>query len=122
MYGGVDGIYDWDPVKRECYWLKLFEHILAPRPDSAFNFDGWTYDRLLVLALLSGHDYLPNIPGCALKTVYSLMARATLPPAFCLPPGPAHPRIPERPALWRTEGAIRLYATSVVCAKLPAPE
>ena len=122
FYGGIDCIYAWDPVQRECFWVKMFECILTPRPDLAYNFKEWTYDRLLVFALLSGHDYLPNIAGCALKTVYTLMCRAVLPDSLRLGPGAAHPSIADRPAAWRIESAVREYAMPVLSAKLPAAE
>ena len=122
LYGGVDCIYSWDPVQREVFWVKLYECILAPRHDLTYNFDGWTYDRLLVFALLSGHDYLPNIAGSGLKTVYTLMSRATLPDILCVALGATHPSIPDRPAAWRTVEALRAYAMPLLVAKLPVAE
>ena len=64
LYGGTDCIYEYDAMARTCYHVQLLEDILVSTPrDGAMNFNGWVYDRLLVLALLSGHDYLPGVKG-----------------------------------------------------------
>ena len=86
------------------------------------NFNGWVYDRLLVLYLLSGHDYLPPIKGSGLKTVFKHMQRTALPPHLCLAPNACHPPLPERPDAWQTEHAIRFFAIGFLAAKLTPSE
>ena len=85
VYGGVDCIYFYDCVERSCFWVKMFEHVLVPSPaPGAMDFSGWTYDRLLTLCLLSGHDYLDNVKGFRLKKVYALMCKGPLPASLLL--------------------------------------
>ena len=123
IYGGTDCIYDYDPVARTCFHVRLLEDILISSPlDGAMNFNGWVYDRLLVLCLLSGHDYLPPIKGSGLKTVFKLMQRTALPPHLCLAPNACHPPLPERPDAWQTEHAIRFFAIGFLAAKLTPSE
>ena len=123
MYGGTDCIYDYDPLACTCMHVKLFEDILVPHPrEGAMLFNGWVYDRLLVLCLLSGHDYLPGIKGCGLATVYKLMCKTAMPLDLWLLPGMVHPPLAERPAVWQTKASIRLYAVGVLTAKLAPPD
>ena len=121
-YGGCDCLYDYDATLRSVFWVKLLEQLLVPLPQplpGGFSFEGWTYDRFLVLCLICGHDYLANIPGCGLVRCYQTMSRDALPACLCPPPGLPHPPIPTRPAVWRTETAIRAYANSLITSKLP---
>jgi exonuclease-1 len=39
------------------------------------NFGGFTQDMFRHICMLSGCDYLPNIPGLGLKTAHALMLR-----------------------------------------------
>ena len=121
-YGGTDCIYEYDPVRRTCVWVRLFVDVLVsnPRPE-AVSFKGWVYDRFIVLCLLSGHDYLPNIPNCGLKTVKKLMDATPLPPVLQLLGDTAHPPIMSRPEVWRCDDAIRMFAGHVLASKLPLP-
>ena len=118
-YGGLDVIYNWHPVKREYRRVRLLVDVLGRRVGTR-SFVGWTYDRFLMFALITGSDYFDprNLPNMGLATIFNLMAGAVLPPSLIAPAD--HPRMSERPAAWYSRAALKAYIEPVL-KRLPAP-
>ena len=72
-FGGLDVVYDWDAFGRQYRRIRLLDDILG-KVVGERSFVGWTYDRFLVFTILSGNDYFKNLPGYALKNVFTGMA------------------------------------------------